>query len=94
MITSGLGESCRRVAAQIGLEKVGRFRQHEVQLSLAMQLSLQMRGFQAEHMARMLMVITDEVQMITGYIDAASIRRRPKTHQGSRDLLPFKAGLP
>ena len=45
MITSGLGESCRRVAAQIGLEKVVRFRQHEMQLGLAMQLSMQLRGF-------------------------------------------------
>ena len=59
MITLGLGQGRSGITAQISLEELGRFRQHQLQMALAVELQRKLTALQLEHMASVTVIVAE-----------------------------------
>ena len=56
---------------EVSLHEVGRFRQGEMELIFAVQDHLELAAVQIEHVAPLLMVIAEQMEVVSRHVDGA-----------------------
>ena len=79
--SQGLG----RIAFEIRRKKARCLRQREMDVVVHVQFDAQVSGLEIKDVTAMLMVVTEEVQVVAGHIDGAGIGGSPEANETATD---------